>query len=90
MLEQVKLALRIKTDVFDSELFGLIEAAKQDLIRYGLKAELFDAEPYAADIEVAIISYCKARFGSSSDAERWEAIYQGEKTQLGVRTEYRG
>lgn len=88
MLEQIKLAIRIKTDAFDSELLNLIDACKADLIRFGIKAELL-GNPVPADFSQAIIAYVKARFGASADAERWEQIYQDEKVRLGSHKEYR-
>lgn len=89
MLERLKTALRITTTAFDGELLGLIDAAKADLIRYGIKPEIFLLTPLPADVEVAIIAYAKSRFGSNAEADRWELIYAGEKAQLGIHEEYR-
>jgi hypothetical protein len=60
--------LRIRSDntAFDAELQGLIDAAKQDLRRRGIKAA--DNDPL---IKQAVKMYCKANFGyGGSDAEQ--------------------
>ena len=41
MLDKVKLALRIKSSAFDDEINELIESAKLDLMRMGLKVKSF-------------------------------------------------
>lgn len=78
MLNKVKLALRIKTDAFDEEIQDLIDAALADLGIAGVITELGD-DPL---ITRAVITYCKANFGSSDEYDRLKASYDEQKAQL--------
>lgn len=83
-IDDVKKALRIKTEAFDSELTNLIEAAKLDMGVAGV------AVPTALDalVEQAIITYCKMNFGLPEDAERLKRSYDEQKAQLSNATGY--
>ena len=74
MLTKVKLALRIVTTAYDSELTDLIAAAKTDL---GIAGVVL---PTTLDeiCERAIITYCKCNFGEPTDypARRMEESKQ--------------
>lgn len=84
MLELVKLALRITTDAFDTELNLLIAAAQIDLGIAGvtLPAEL---DPIC---QRAIITYCKMNFGEPDEYDRLKASYDEQKAQLSMATGY--
>lgn len=84
MLEKVKLALRITTEAFDSELTTLINAAKLDLGIAGVSL------PSTLDdiCEVAIITYCKMNFGEPDEYDRLKASYDEQKAQLSMATGY--
>lgn len=84
MLEKVKLALRVTTDAFDSELNELIEAAKSDLGIAGVDV------PASVDaiVSTAITTYCKIHFGEPDDYERLKASYDEQKAQLSMATGY--
>lgn len=84
MLEKVKLALRINTDAFNSEITALINAAKLDLGIAGveLPAEL------DAICELAIITFCKMHFGAPDEYERLKRSYDEQKAQLATCTGY--
>lgn len=84
MLEKVKLALRISTDVFDSEITALINAAKLDLGIAGveLPADL------DAICELAVITFCKMHFGEPGDYDRLKRSYDEQKAQLATCTGY--
>lgn len=84
MLTKVKLALRITTDAFDSELEELIEAAKIDL---GIAGVEIPAE-IDAIVSRAIITYCKVHFGEPDEYERLKASYDEQKAQLSMATGY--
>lgn len=84
MLEKVKLALRITTDAFDSELSELIEAAKQDL---GIAGVVVPAE-IDAIVSRAITTYCKIHFGEPDEYDRLKASYDEQKAQLSMATGY--
>lgn len=88
MLDKVKLALQISSDVFDSELNSLIDSAKIDL-------ELNDVElPTTLDAitERAIISYCSYQFelvhGNLNRADAMKKAYDEQKSMLGMSTGY--
>lgn len=79
MLDKVKLALRITTDAFDSEITGLIAAACADLGVVGVDVETTTADPLLIR---AIITYCRVNFGSPDDYDRLKASYDEQKAQL--------
>ena len=83
MLEKVKLALRIKTSVFDSELEDLIAAAVADLGIAGIKNK--DGDPL---ITRAVITYCRCHFGEPEDPIRLKTSYDEQKAQLITCTGY--
>jgi hypothetical protein len=84
MLDKVKLALRITTDAFDSELNDLIDAAKLDL---GIAGVVLPDE-LDAICQKAIITYCKVNFGEPDDYDRLKASYDEQKAQLSMSTGY--
>lgn len=91
MLEKVKLALRITTDAFNSELEGLIESAKVDLGIAGVTLPESTDPAVTAIIQTAIITYCKLHFGELSKVElidRLQASYDEQKAQLSMATGY--
>lgn len=85
MLEAVKLALRISTNAFDSELNALIQAAMKDLGIAGI-----DIETLANDALVtqAIKTYVRMSFGSPSDYDRLKRSYDEQKAQMQTATGY--
>lgn len=84
MLEKVKMALRIVTNSFDSELTDLIEAAKLDL---GIAGVIVPAE-LDAIVTRAIITFCKMSFGLPEDYDKLKASYDEQKAQLSNATGY--
>lgn len=88
LLEDVKLALRITSSAFNSEIEDIIGAAKADLKLSGV------AETKAEDeddplIKRTIIVYCKAHFGyDNPEAERFQQSYDMLKAHLTLSQEY--
>lgn len=84
MLERVKLALRITSNVFDDELNGLIASAQLDLGIAGvvLPGQLDEV------CKTAIITYCKMNFGNPDNYDRLKGAYDEQKAQLGMATGY--
>lgn len=86
ILADVKTALRVTVDAYDTELTGLIAAAKVDLKIAGvqLPAEL------DAIVERAIITYAKIHFSALADGEwtRLKSSYDEQKAQLATATGY--
>ena len=83
-LDNVKMALRITTTAYDSDLTYLIAAAKLDLGIAGVVVP----ETLDAIVERAIITYCKLHFGIPDDAERLQRSYDEQKAQLVTATGY--
>ena len=84
MLEIVKLALRITTDAYDSELNDLIDAAQLDM---GIAGVVIPDELDAL-VSRAIVTYCKIHFGEPDDYDRLKASYDEQKAQLSMATGY--
>ena len=84
MLEKVKLALRLKTAAFDAEIQDLIDAALADLKLAGITKE--DQEDPL--IIRAVVTYCRANFGSPDDYQQLKAAYDEQKAQLQMATGY--
>lgn len=87
MLNRVKLALRITTTAFDSEIEGLINSALLDLGIAGIN----EYEPSTTDelIITAVTTYVKLHFGDCDNYDRLKASYDEQKAQLSMATGYR-
>lgn len=83
ILEAVKLALRVSTDVFDNEINDLMEAAKSDLGIVGV--ENAETDPL---VKRAVITYCRMYFGQPDDFDRMKAAYDEQKAQMITATGY--
>lgn len=88
MLEKVKLALRITTNAFDSELNDLIDAAKIDLGIAGVNIPVTTDQSVDVIVSKAIITYCKLNFGEPDEYDRLKASYDEQKAQLSMATGY--
>jgi hypothetical protein len=80
MLEKIKLAIPIKSSVYDQEILDLIEACKIDLMLGGVN-------PIEEDNPIiiqAIKFYCKANFGKDPNSERFKDAYEKLKIVLGL------
>ena len=88
MLEKVKLALRITTTAFDSEINDLIDAAKVDLGIAGVVVPVTTETPLDVIIQKAIITYCKLNFGEPDEYDRLKRSYDEQKAQLSMATGY--
>ncbi len=84
LIDDVKLALRITTNVFDSELNILIDSAKIDLGIAGVDLP----DEVDSICKIAIITYCKIHFGNPDNADRLQKSYDEQKAQLGMATGY--
>lgn len=83
-LDDVKLALRLTTNAYDTELNGLIDAGLADL---GIAGVIKDStgDPLVGR---AVTTYCKIHFGSPADYDRLKAAYDEQKAQLQTATGY--
>ena len=85
MLNKVKLALRVTTDAFDTEITGLINAAIADLGIVGVDTLITTED---ALLTRAIITYCRVHFGEPEDYDRLKKSYDEQKAQLIRATGY--
>ena len=85
MLEKVKLALRITTDAFDSEIQDLIDAALADLGIAGVTT-ITETDPL---IVRAVTTFCRVNFGQPDDYDKLKYSYDEQKAQLQVATGYK-
>lgn len=84
MIDKVKIACRVKTDAYDSQLTDLIESAKLDL---GIAGVIVPA-PLDALVERAICTYCEMSFGIPEDYELLKRSYDEQKSQLSNASGY--
>lgn len=85
MLAAVKLALRITTTAYDTEIQALINAGLADLGLVGI-----DTTVLAEDALViqAVKTYVRMNFGSPSDYDRLKRSYDEQKAQMQSATGY--
>ena len=79
MLAKVKLAMRLTTTAYDSEITRHINAACADL---GIVDITATATTEDALLTQAIITYCRLNFGTPEDYDRLKASYDEQKAQL--------
>lgn len=86
ILNKVKLALRISTDDFNSELNDLISAALKDLNIAGVIND-DTSDPLLIR---AICTYCKLHFGDAvgTEYDHLKASYDEQKAQMQMATGY--
>ena len=84
MLEKVKLALRIKTNAFDGEINDLISAALADLAAAGITNQ-DEEDPL---IIRAVVTFCRANFGSPADYDKMKTSYDEQKAMMQMATGY--
>ena len=86
LLDNVKLALRLTVNNYDSDLTDLINAARIDL---GIAGVILPSE-LDAICERAILSYVRIHFDRLADGEydRLKASYDEQKAQLMTATGY--
>lgn len=83
-LPAVKMALRVTTNAYDSELNTLINAALLDM---GVAGVTNDDDTDALVLR-AIVTYCRLNFGKPDDYDRLKASYDEQKAQLSMSTGY--
>lgn len=89
LLADVRLALRITSTAFDSEIEGVIAAAKADLIISGVATAAVNAADPDPLVKSAIIVYAKAQFGlDNADSEKYMQSFLSLETALALSAEY--
>lgn len=84
LLDDVKVALRVSTNAFDSEITDLINAAVSDMGLAGV-ANTDTTDPL---VKRAVITYCRLHFGQPDDYDRLKESYDEQKAQMGMATGY--
>lgn len=84
LIDDARIALRLTTTAYDSELNRLINAAKLDLGIAGVTL------PDTLDdiCNTAIISFVLTKFGEPDNYDRLKASYDEQKAQLSMATGY--
>lgn len=86
LLDDVKMALRVTTQAYDTELTDMIESAKIDL---GIAGVIVPEEDDKV-VNTAVKTYCKMNFGTPNPAT-WEKLkksYDEQKAQLSTSSDY--
>lgn len=82
-MAEIRLALRVTVQDYDSELSALADAALADLAMAGItSAACTLANLDDALVGQAVKTYIRAHFGSPSDYDRLSASYDVQKSQL--------
>lgn len=85
LIDDIKLALRIKNTAFDSEITDLINASKIDLSIAGVEV----VDETDAVTKQAIKLYCKASFGYDDNSEKFMKAYEGLKISMALCGDYK-
>ena len=89
LLSDAKLRLGVKTNVFDSEISDLINAAATDLVRHNAaQTGQFDGEELDPLIKMAVMTFVKANYRYTDNAEQFKADYNEQKAMLMTTTGY--
>lgn len=91
LLDDVKVACRVTSTAFDTELTDLISSGLADMGITDIKAELLvNSNEVLPLIKQAVITYCKMNFGFQSEAyySRLKSSYDEQKAQLLMSSEY--
>jgi len=88
MLDLVKVALRVTSTAYDTELNQLIAAALADLGITDIVADKTEVSSTDPLIKQAVITYCAMRFGQRDDYDRLKAAYDEQKAQMAMSSRY--
>lgn len=84
ILTATKMALRVTTDAFDSEITDLINAAVLDIGLAGVTNDDI-SDPLVLR---AVETYCRLHFGEPDNYDRLKASYDEQKAQMSMATGY--
>lgn len=84
LLDDCKMAMRVVTTAYDSEILAYIDAAKLDLGIAGVEVPQEDD----ALVNKAIMTYVRMSFGAPSNYDKLKAAYDEQKAQLMNATGY--
>jgi hypothetical protein len=84
LINKAKLALRISTDAFDTQISDLLDASFQDMGIAGVVVP----ETLTAIVEMAAITYTAMHFGAPDEFDRLKRSYDEQKGQLATASGY--
>jgi hypothetical protein len=88
MLDEIKQSLRLSNTDFDTEIGGLIDEARADMIEAGIPST-FVNDPADLLIKRAIRTYCRAEFGlNNPNAEALKASDRSLVVHLMTSADY--
>lgn len=79
LLDEMRMRLRVASEITDPEIEGEIYAAVADMRRCGVKEHLLDMENPSPLVKHAIALYCKAYYGFDNP-EREQFVLAYERT----------
>jgi len=88
LLDKVKMACRVTTTAFDTELTDLISAAFADMGVTDIKPDVLMEENITPLVQRAVTTYCRMNFGQPDDYDRLKASYDEQKAQLLMSGDY--
>lgn len=92
LLAKAKEVLRLSSNVTDTEVTDLINAAIFDLRRVGVIVPQEVIPTYTGDVdpllERAILLYCKANYGYNDNSEKFRAAYDHLIMALSLSQDY--
>lgn len=90
LLDKVKVACRVTSNVYDDELSDLIAAACADIGITDVKSELLMHPASSPLIQRAVITYCKMNFGylEVEQYDKFKASYDEQKSQILMNSAY--
>ena len=84
LIEQARMAARVKTNAFDKQIGALLNAAMLDMGVAGVEIP----ERYDALVSQAAITYFLMNFGAPDEYDRLKKSYDEQKAQLSMATGY--
>lgn len=87
MIDKVKLALRITTNAYDSEIADLIQAGLADLGITDISPSVLTDDPPPL-VQRAVTTYVRLHFGQPDDFDRLKKSYDEQKAQMSTSSEY--
>lgn len=92
LLDDVKVAVRVVSSAYDTELTDLIKAALKDMGITDIKTALLVETNPDPLIKRAVITYCKINFGyaqlNEDQYDRLKAAYDEQKAQMLMSSGY--
>lgn len=90
LLDDVKVACRVTSTAYDTELTDLIDAGLADLGITDINSALLVSTGILPLIKRAVLTYCRMNFGTVEEAQydRLKASYDEQKSQLLMSSTY--